>query len=744
MSNIKNEQKETKFDLTKVLDTNSDNKIEKKELEKLGFKVNYKQLEQEIISSNWKNSIPTKYQPEIENKNAEEKKAYIFLFQIWKKILGPKQFEVLSVSLPLNEIIAFLYELAVIEKEKDLLQTATIILTQDEIKELKGILASGVTKFNLKKLKEFIEQQLNENVTSAELIKWTKLEKAFEKEDKNPYEIANNIDQLWYIFLDNNLSNLSKDTLRNMATGFSIALIKIYNESNGKLNFQQFLTPKRLKNLILENNKKSYNIFTQLKNLISIINKEKFTNKWENNKYLMNPENFSQLVYNTLTKWLNKKEISKTLKEWEQNQEIQLNKNQLHQQLQNLYDKAGELIKTEQIESLWILSETGWALKWVKKNIDTIKNKYKYITLKYTDEIINLKKILEWVWLWKLFKELLNSIFKLLWFKNWWEGFEKEAEKKFHYVTDWFKTTLTVENLIKEDNKDLVFAKYFKKHKVQQIKVTGKLSYETLKILAYPALENQQQINQKLQEIFNNKNLESNLKKAWIKPEDFYKKAFKVEEQTSKKDKKEIKVKVGIVDFDYIDKVLKTIYKDQVQQVVQTSKKEEINNYQQAKVSYESLKNHTIKQTIQEIASKTGVPKEIIYAIWVNESNLASLWSNPTRFEKDKYNNFIKQWINPEKAKLLATSYGPFQIMWFNYKACGYNSVEKFVKAMKTTQWQLNAIINFINNNPELKKAMQEKDFHKIAKIYNWPAYQKNQYAEKLAFYTKKYQEQVA
>jgi hypothetical protein len=64
-----------------------------------------------------------------------------------------------------------LYELALIEKEKDLLKTATIILTQDEIKELKEILASGATQSNLKKLKEFIEQQLNENVTSAELIK---------------------------------------------------------------------------------------------------------------------------------------------------------------------------------------------------------------------------------------------------------------------------------------------------------------------------------------------------------------------------------------------------------------------------------------------------------------------------------------------------------------------------------------------------------------------------------------------
>jgi hypothetical protein len=34
-----------------------------------------------------------------------------------------------------------------------------------------------------------------------------------------------------------------------MATGFSIALIKIYNKSNGKLNFQQILlNPKQFLN----------------------------------------------------------------------------------------------------------------------------------------------------------------------------------------------------------------------------------------------------------------------------------------------------------------------------------------------------------------------------------------------------------------------------------------------------------------------------------------------------------------
>jgi hypothetical protein len=204
-----------------VLDTNHNHKLEKEELEQLGLKVNLKQLENEVINSNWKKYIPEKYQTEIGNKTPEEKKAYIYLFQAGKELLGEKEYSVLTQALDLKEIVPFLYELIQVEKTKHLLQTATIILTQDEIEELKKLLASNATKEKLSKLKEFIENQLNENITSAQLIQGTKFEKALEKQNKNPYEIAKNVDEVWFSFLENYFSknkNFSKDTLRNMAT----------------------------------------------------------------------------------------------------------------------------------------------------------------------------------------------------------------------------------------------------------------------------------------------------------------------------------------------------------------------------------------------------------------------------------------------------------------------------------------------------------------------------------------------
>jgi len=134
-------------------------------------------------------------------------------------------------TLPLKEVGLFLYELLKVEKEKDLLQTVTIILTQDELKELKTLLTEKATNNKLKKLKEFIEKQLNENITSGELIKNTTLEKKLKQENIKSTEFMNNIDEVWYSMLSSEVKNISKDTLRNIATGITLSLIKIFNKA---------------------------------------------------------------------------------------------------------------------------------------------------------------------------------------------------------------------------------------------------------------------------------------------------------------------------------------------------------------------------------------------------------------------------------------------------------------------------------------------------------------------------------
>jgi hypothetical protein len=82
---------------------------------------------------------------------------------------------------------------------------------------------------------------------------------------------------------------------------------------------------------------------------------------------------------------------------------------------------------------------------------------------------------------------------------------------------------------------------------------------------------------------------------------------------------------------------------------------------------------------------------------------------------------------------MLATSYWYFQIMWFNYRACGYNSVEEFVDAMKKPENQFIAFTNFVKSNKTLHSVMKDLNYPKIARYYNWPNYAQNNYDKKLA-----------
>ena len=95
---------------------------------------------------------------------------------------------------------------------------------------------------------------------------------------------------------------------------------------------------------------------------------------------------------------------------------------------------------------------------------------------------------------------------------------------------------------------------------------------------------------------------------------------------------------------------------------------------------------------------------------------------------------------------MLSTSYGVFQIMWFNYALAWYNSVEEFVAAQHTKQGQIQAFINFVNNpkNIGLKQAMQNKNWNQIAKLYNGPAYKQNSYDTKLAQASSEYLSNIA
>ncbi len=77
-----------------------------------------------------------------------------------------------------------------------------------------------------------------------------------------------------------------------------------------------------------------------------------------------------------------------------------------------------------------------------------------------------------------------------------------------------------------------------------------------------------------------------------------------------------------------------------------------------------------------------------------------------------------------QKAALMSASYGMFQIMGFNFAACGFKDVFDFVAAMKLNAGQqLNAFVGFCSKNAALVKAMKARDYAGMARHYNGRQY---------------------
>lgn len=86
-----------------------------------------------------------------------------------------------------------------------------------------------------------------------------------------------------------------------------------------------------------------------------------------------------------------------------------------------------------------------------------------------------------------------------------------------------------------------------------------------------------------------------------------------------------------------------------------------------------------------------------------------------------------------DHAALMATSFGKFQIMGFNFAACGFRSVEEFLAAMQESEGrQLDAFVSFIGARG-LADELRDRRWPDFARSYNGPGYAANQYDTKLA-----------
>lgn len=98
-----------------------------------------------------------------------------------------------------------------------------------------------------------------------------------------------------------------------------------------------------------------------------------------------------------------------------------------------------------------------------------------------------------------------------------------------------------------------------------------------------------------------------------------------------------------------------------------------------------------------------------------------------------EYPRFNRAFAIDAQCAMKSASWGLFQIMGFNHKAAGFDTVDTFVDAMKSNEGaQLLAFCHFVKDNPALHRALKAKNWATVAQLYNGAAYRKNQYDIKL------------
>lgn len=84
------------------------------------------------------------------------------------------------------------------------------------------------------------------------------------------------------------------------------------------------------------------------------------------------------------------------------------------------------------------------------------------------------------------------------------------------------------------------------------------------------------------------------------------------------------------------------------------------------------------------------------------------------------------------EAALQSASWGMFQILGRNWKACGFDSLQEFINCMyQSERGQLEAFVGFIKHEG-IAKALREKNWKLVARKYNGPKYYLNQYDKKM------------
>jgi hypothetical protein len=131
----------------------------------------------------------------------------------------------------------------------------------------------------------------------------------------------------------------------------------------------------------------------------------------------------------------------------------------------------------------------------------------------------------------------------------------------------------------------------------------------------------------------------------------------------------------------------------------------------------------------KELKDETGRPiGELLSAVLY-----PSLTLKHTRPPSEDWDQLLAARAIHGEAANQATSWGAFQIMGFNHKACGFASGTEMAEAAATLEGQFRAFARFVASDKRLVAALVKADFAAFARIYNGPAYAKYGYDRKLA-----------
>lgn len=116
---------------------------------------------------------------------------------------------------------------------------------------------------------------------------------------------------------------------------------------------------------------------------------------------------------------------------------------------------------------------------------------------------------------------------------------------------------------------------------------------------------------------------------------------------------------------------------------------------------------------------------DISYSAWGSKPYPAS--------QGQRYDQLMAAIALDETAALRSASYGLFQIMGFNHRACGHASVQSFVRDMvQGDRAQLRNFALFILANHEMHAALRASDWAGFARRYNGPGFAQHGYDQKL------------